>query len=185
MKEYISEFKRILPSGFCKKIISYHKDNFEEAKIILNNKTYLDKETRNCLRKDISVPKTFGEKILLNYIKAQIFNILNGYKQRYPDLNVKRISQIEILKYEKNSHPTGFALHIDHGDKAAFRALSVSIALNNDYDGGEFVFKLPEGEFVYEQNIGDVLVFPSNWMFPHQVNKITNGTRYAIVSWLI
>lgn len=185
MKEYILEFKRVIPTDFCKKILAYHQDDYEEAKIILNNQTLLDKETRNCSRKDISSPKTFGEKLVLNYIKAQIFNVINGYKQSYPNININRISQIELLKYEKNSFETGFALHVDHGDQASYRALSVSIALNNDYDGGEFVFSLPEGEVVYEQNIGDVLVFPSNWMFPHQVNKITNGTRYAIVSWLI
>lgn len=185
MNEYILEYKRIIPTELCKKIISYHKDNFEEAQIILNNKTYLDKETRNCLRKEISIPKSFGEKILLNYIKAQIFNVSNAYRRSFPDINVNRISQIEILKYQANSYSTGFALHIDHGDTASNRAISISIALNNDYDGGEFVFKLPEGEVVYEQNIGDVLVFPSNWMFPHKVNKIKEGTRYAMVSWLI
>ena len=30
---------------------------------------------------------------------------------------------------------------------------------------------------------GDVLVFPSSFMFPHKVNLVKKGTRYSAISW--
>ena len=30
---------------------------------------------------------------------------------------------------------------------------------------------------------GDVIIFPSNFLYPHSVAPIMMGTRYAIVNW--
>ena len=30
---------------------------------------------------------------------------------------------------------------------------------------------------------GDILLFPSNFMYPHEVRETTKGTRYSFVSW--
>jgi predicted 2-oxoglutarate/Fe(II)-dependent dioxygenase YbiX len=30
---------------------------------------------------------------------------------------------------------------------------------------------------------GDILMFPSNFMYPHEVTECTKGTRYSFVSW--
>mgnify|MGYP001213588018 CR=1 FL=1 len=30
---------------------------------------------------------------------------------------------------------------------------------------------------------GDVVIFPSNFMYPHRVEKVTKGTRYSFVTW--
>ncbi len=31
---------------------------------------------------------------------------------------------------------------------------------------------------------GDMIIFPSNFLYPHQVMPVTKGERYSIVSWL-
>ena len=71
------------------------------------------------------------------------------------------------------------------GISVSERQISVSICLNNDFEGGEFVFDFKDEKYQFPQNVGDAVVFPSNFMFPHQVNQVTQGTRYAIVAWLI
>ena len=30
---------------------------------------------------------------------------------------------------------------------------------------------------------GDILLFPSNFMYPHEVKEITKGVRFSFVSW--
>ena len=37
----------------------------------------------------------------------------------------------------------------------------------------------------YETKKGSAIIFPSNFMFPHEVNRIEKGTRYSIVTWLM
>ena len=30
---------------------------------------------------------------------------------------------------------------------------------------------------------GDLLIFPSNFLYPHRVDPVTKGVRYSYVSW--
>ena len=55
------------------------------------------------------------------------------------------------------------------------------IFLNDDFKGGQFI----ESELQLNISKGDVLIFPSNFMFPHEVKKVTKGTRWSIISWLM
>ena len=32
---------------------------------------------------------------------------------------------------------------------------------------------------------GSAVVFPSNFMFPHEVEKVTSGVRYSIMTWIL
>ena len=31
---------------------------------------------------------------------------------------------------------------------------------------------------------GDVLIFPSNFMYPHRVTEVKRGIRYSAISWV-
>ena len=63
------------------------------------------------------------------------------------------------------------------------RKLSVTLVLNDDFEGGEFAFF--NRELIYKLEKGDALMFPSNFMYPHEVIPVTNGTRYSIITWFI
>ena len=86
---------------------------------------------------------------------------------------------------DRNESKAGYIFHSDFGPKCTERQLSISICLNNKYDGREFVFDTPEGRYTIPQNEGDAVIFPSNFMFPHSVNKVTAGTRYALIGWVV
>lgn len=180
MKEYILEVKKIIPQTFCKKIISYFDYGYEDA----GTTGGMDKNIRNCMTKSLLSPKTFGERVCANFIKEKIFQCVDHYRNKY-SIEINEISQLDILKYEKNQYEAGYKFHKDFGLKCSQRHLSISICLNNEYEGGEFVFDLSSGHYTVPQNIGDAVIFPSNFMFPHQVNKITKGTRYALIGWVI
>jgi len=38
--------------------------------------------------------------------------------------------------------------------------------------------------FKYKIIKGRVIMFPSNFMYPHTVNNVEKGCRYSIVSWI-
>ena len=54
-------------------------------------------------------------------------------------------------------------------------------ALNDDYEGGEFImfddYKIP-------LKTGDVVIFPSVFLYPHKVEPVKKGTRYTYISWV-
>ena len=180
MKEYILEVKKIISTSLCKKIIQYFDNNYEDARTVGG----INKNTRNCLSRDIVETQTFGQKLCFNAAREKIFDCVEHYKQIHK-VEPERISQLDLLKYEANEHEAGYNFHQDFGKGCTERSLSISICLNNNYEGGEFVFDLPSGHYVLPQNEGDAVIFPSNFMFPHQVNKITKGTRFALIGWVL
>ena len=51
--------------------------------------------------------------------------------------------------------------------------------LNEEYEGSEFTCR----DTTIKLKTGDILMFPSNFMYPHEVTECTKGTRYSFVSW--
>ena len=75
--------------------------------------------------------------------------------------------------------------HYDHihsifdGQMKGVPIVSIVANLNEDYKGGEFVCR----DKKINLKTGDILMFPSNFMYPHKVKETTEGTRYSFVSW--
>jgi predicted 2-oxoglutarate/Fe(II)-dependent dioxygenase YbiX len=80
------------------------------------------------------------------------------------------------------------ALHCDHihsmfdGNTKGIPTLSVLGSLNNDYEGGEFLMFDDEKE--YKLKAGEIMVFPSVFLYPHRVAPVTKGVRDTFVSWV-
>jgi len=61
--------------------------------------------------------------------------------------------------------------------------VSCSFALNDDFGGGEFAFF--DRELIYNLKKGSVIMFPSNFMYPHEIMPVIKGTRYSIITWFV
>jgi predicted 2-oxoglutarate/Fe(II)-dependent dioxygenase YbiX len=92
-------------------------------------------------------------------------------------------SKIRFNRYDSN---TQMRLHCDHihtlfdgKDKGIPIMTSLGI-LNDDYTGGEFMMF---GDLKLDLKAGDIVVFPSNFLYPHKVNPVLSGVRYSFVSW--
>jgi len=82
-----------------------------------------------------------------------------------------------ILKYGVGQK---FTNHIDdHPDY--HRRVSFVYYMNDDYSGGEINF--PRFDISYKPLKNEMIVFPSTYVYNHSVNEVTDGTRYAVVSW--
>ena len=138
MKDYILEIKKIIPESFCKKIISYFDNSLYEPGTVSGK----DKSVRNCDARNMQHTNTFGEKICSNYVLKKIFDCKDLYATKFSYLHCKKISSCELLKYEHNQYKAGYKFHTDMGFSVSERQISVSICLNNEFSGGEFVFDL-------------------------------------------
>lgn len=90
------------------------------------------------------------------------------------------------VRFNRYDQFTKMKIHCDHihsmfdGNIKGIPILSVLGVLNDDYEGGEFVMF---GDVEIKLTAGSVIVFPSNFMFPHEVKPIKSGTRYSYISW--
>ena len=77
--------------------------------------------------------------------------------------------------------------HCDHiselfdGQRKGIPTLSIVGLLNEDYEGGELIM-FDNYEIKLKQ--GDLMIFPSNFLYPHKVEPIKKGVRYSYVSWV-
>ena len=65
--------------------------------------------------------------------------------------------------------------------KSTNRDLSIIYYLNNDFEGGDFIF--PELKIRVRPEPGMMVCFHSNHHYSHGVEPVTKGKRYSIVSW--
>jgi predicted 2-oxoglutarate/Fe(II)-dependent dioxygenase YbiX len=93
-------------------------------------------------------------------------------------------SQAHYIKYPPGA---GMDTHCDHvrnqfdGTKRGIPILTLLVVLNDDYKGGEIIVW---DDNSITPNAGEAMIFPSNFLYPHKVNEVLEGTRYSFVVWV-
>jgi predicted 2-oxoglutarate/Fe(II)-dependent dioxygenase YbiX len=96
------------------------------------------------------------------------------------------LQELTRIRFNRYNVGTNMKMHHDHihtifdGERKGVPILSFLALLNDDFEGGDFL--MFDGEKI-KLSMGDVLVFPSNFLYPHAVTTVTKGTRYSCVSW--
>lgn len=90
------------------------------------------------------------------------------------------IERPQLLRYSSPSKGFDWHMDIGSGDHST-RKISVSIILNDDYDGGDLFF-FQDGPQSVSPDAGVAVAFPS--FLPHKVAPVTRGTRWSLVCWI-
>lgn len=179
--------ENILSSNYCDEIINIIDD------IIHNKKNRIEKwesnQNVNCLYFNSDCSKLSNEEKIKKLddevfkIISKVISILNkkfgiistgdsGYCFR------KIYGSTRLHKDGVIINPVNNRLSIKK-----IRNMSVIIALNGDYEGGEFYF--PKQDYRIKLKKGDIICFPPYYTHPHMVDAPLNRTyRYTINTWL-
>ena len=182
LKHYVYNQKGFIDKGFCDKILN------ELKSIKFQEHNFYNPRTKNYHTRsgDQELSMSWGNvstKNQLNkFVDDTAFKYVQELKMPWFD-KYQGYSHVRFNKYSENKR---MALHADHihsmfdGERKGIPILSVLGVLNDDYEGGEFV--------LIDEKInlskGDIIVFPSNFMYPHKVEPVTKGTRYSYISWI-
>lgn len=93
----------------------------------------------------------------------------------------KQLSRILLSKYVEGMN---YGTHVDDARMGEMRTdVSFTLFLNNpeEYEGGELVMDMPQGEQAFKLDAGDMIVYPSTTL--HRVETVRSGTRLAAVGW--
>lgn len=181
LNDYIITFEQIIPDTLCDKILNEYTNTKEWFMTGIGTDGEPNTKVRNCEMIEISQGHTIGESHQRREIDRELFDVAGECIQKYNDkflyARIQEDTGYELLRYNKG----GF--YIQHTDSflQAPRLITASFILNNDYEGGEFGFF--NNTLKYKLNKGDVIMFPATFMYPHQINPVTKGTRYSIVTW--
>ena len=182
LKDYIVVVPNVVPSELCDAVLNEFGSCNDWINASIDNGENLN--IRNCQTIGISFSSIIEKnKEIRQKIDQKLFtcaaNALKQYAKLFPTTIIKQDSGYELLKYETNGF---YTTHTD-SFKDRPRAVSCSFMLNDDYEGGEFAFF--GRELVYNLKKGSCIMFPSNFMYPHEIMPVTSGTRYSIVTWFV
>ena len=171
-------FEREVDKKICDEIIGLAKDWYP-AKVHQN----LNGENKENPYERITDVTWCNEK----WVYDLVWNYLDiANRNSNWNFQIDACEAMQLARYNKNGHfkfhqdGNGFT-RFDNGNQFVHgktRKLSMSIILNDEYEGGEF-------EFFGRQQVlgkrGTIIVFPSYMM--HRVKPVTKGIRYSLVTW--
>ena len=184
LEQYIHIFEDIVSEELCDKIIKEYASVDEWRDTSIGSEGSINKSIRNCKQIYISSENVLEKNFQLrkeidNKIHQSVHNIIEKYVKIHKDFSVDIDTGYNLLRYNEGD------FYIEHTDsfKEQQRSLSCSLQLNDNYVGGEFA--LFGREIMIRSKKGSAIVFPSNFMYPHEIMPVLEGTRYSIITWLV
>ena len=185
IKNFIKIYDECLPYPCIGNIIRFVKNSeFEASKVGGNGVVNFD--IRRVHTHALSNLKNSLSDVHWSNLLYNLFcKFLRQYKKdiKSDHFDFKQILNIEILKYENNGF---YTWHVDHfaGEP---RTMSCILLLNNDYEGGNLCFSNPDGSEEWEVEVkpSRLIIWPSNFLYPHTVKPVKKGTRYSVVAWAL
>lgn len=92
-------------------------------------------------------------------------------------VGIQSYEAFNFVKYEGAG--THFKIHADHGPTYV-TTISIVVYLNDDYEGGEIWFPRMDNLSI-KPKAGDIVVFPSTYIYEHASQDMISGTKYAVV----
>lgn len=179
--------ENILSSEYCDKVISIIDE------VIDNKKNRIEKwepnQNVNCLYFNSDCNKLKKEE-KIKKLDSDVFKIISKVIVKLNrDFNIASTGDsgycFRKIYGATRLHKDGIVINPVNNRLSVkkVRNMSVIIALNDDYEGGEFYF--PKQDFRVKLKKGDIICFPPYYTHPHMVEAPLNRTyRYTINTWL-
>jgi len=181
LQSYVKVYKNFVERDFCKETVRQLKTIPFQQHTFYN----VNDDTYRSFDKELSVSNEYipNKTILMQFIWNSVAKYVT--ELQFPwYTGWAGHSMVRFNKYDKN---TQMAEHCDHihslfeGPARGIPVLSIVGTLNDNYQGGEFIM-FQDTEI--ELKTGDIMIFPSVFLYPHRVNEVTKGTRHSYVSWV-
>jgi len=197
VEECIKRFDNLMLPAWC----DLYKDFIDSQKTLkpMGTSGGIDKNTRNVEGVSFSFSHmlqlnswskqtkidTVPNVLMFHSVVKQLEIPLLNYNTMFKNIYNINLLQVDFLKYDVDGK---YEVHSDEGADSKERLLTAIINLNQDYEGGDFEFYDPKNnrDVIRKEklNKGSIMIFPSNFIYPHSVRPITKGKRYSLVCWM-
>ena len=174
-------WKKTIPHEICQKLTTLGEGNWKQAQ---TQESREDNKLLDNVRKSDIV-----------WIKEQwVYDLITPYmlsanEQAGWKYDIVAAESCQVTRYTKDGfykwHKDGMGSHHeiinDPNNKGNVRKLSMSVFLNDNYEGGNF--EIVDEDKVPRLEEGSIIVFPS--FLEHRVAPVTKGTRYSLVAWCV
>lgn len=168
--------RNVFDLGACEKYVKLlNKRHWSPHKWYNNGESKLQNHKDFSVTYDVNLQQTMTEPIV-----KLVREYFNTHKRSGDEK-----CQFSGIRFNKYQEGESIRSHVDHihslfdGNKKGIPVLSFVGVFNDDYEGGEFMLCDKQ----IDLRAGDCVVFPSVFLYPHEVKPVTNGVRYSWVLW--
>ena len=184
--DYIHVARGAIPSDICAQLLAMIKLERWQAN------TWYDQATQQTYSENTREPDAlFANETMHQMLGPAITQAARSYVDKFAYKDSPKTSQIitAFSNVRFNRYVPGQIMrkHHDHihaifdGTEKGIPVLSFVGNLNEDYEGGELAFF--EGQPQYALKTGDICMFPSCFLYPHEVLEVRRGERYSFAMW--
>lgn len=182
LKDYVKVYKDFLPSSDCKTVLKkLKKENW-------SSHSYYDaRQGKSFQYENELFVTTPMDDPFFDDLNKRLWNLISEYITSFNFVHYNSWNGYSLIRFNRYDVGSEMRKHCDHihtlfdGVRKGIPTLTILGALNNNYKGGEL---LMFDDQVTELKEGEVMIFPSNFLYPHQIKPVTKGTRYSFVSWV-
>ena len=167
----------IIGEEVCQELITYYEANPEKRRPISeqHQKLFHGKDLNPF---DIDDPNL---KQALEVIKQRLTVMIAKHyhiKEVYLDYwDIVRWDEQDFMPMHADNCQDDLTPH----DYCAWRSHSAILYLNQDFEGGETIFR--DMNQNYRAETGKALIFPATYDYTHGVNAVQSGKRYTLAFW--
>ena len=184
LRDLIHVEKGIIPANLCEYLVEEIEKNEWRPHTWYNNvaNSFGSEETM-----ELDVQNITGEhQQLLTPFMIQAGAAYNAIYSFQCERTQQIMNKFSAIRFNRYAPGQIMRQHHDHihslfdGNEKGIPVLSFILNLNDDYEGAELFFW---DDHVVPLGKGDIIMFPSLFLFPHGVKEATKGKRYSAVSW--
>jgi len=183
---WIGHYENVLSQELCN-AITEEDFNYNETITTTHEGQSTDWKKNNLLR-DRRMDEMWIRKDNVYYEKLKncSIDVVKRYSEEMKKnkriFTAQKTTDFRLNKYDVGGFMAKHTdIHIIVMDKICIAQASLLFFLNDDYEGGDFIIS----NCHFRPKKGDAIIFPSNFMFPHEVKEVTKGTRWSIISWIM
>jgi predicted 2-oxoglutarate/Fe(II)-dependent dioxygenase YbiX len=181
--DYIQFSPGVVDDKLCDDVLAYYKEHAKWVSSTFSSGEGVLPESDKRVKMDeywIDQNQKYYHELKI-YFRDAVMEYIDKYKMIAPQA---------FTPFRMNHYPVnGFMeshidnIHHSHGQEYGYPHLTALSLLNDDYEGGEL--ELCDGRYVAQRLRGSIIVFPSNFMYPHEVKKVTRGDRFSLMTWIM
>lgn len=181
--DYVQVYDKILSPELCKEVenhleqVEWDRHEYfshkQDKSVSFEDDLYVTYKANGMENKLTALMWSCIYKYVVEFLTPFTNDWFNGWKS------------YALVRFNKYPQGSRMKVHCDHihslfeGHHRGIPILTILGAINDNYEGGELIIC---GEKV-PLMAGSVVIFPSNFLYPHEVKPVTSGTRYSYVTW--
>ena len=184
--DYIDVERGVIPKDVCETILTMIQAQQWQPNTWYDSaagKTY----SENTLEPDALFATDKMHELLFPAIQQAALSYMRKYAYQDSPKTSRIINNFSVVRFNRYGPGQVMRKHHDHihaifdGVEKGIPVLSFVGNLNEGYQGGELAFF--DGETKFALKTGDICMFPSCFLYPHQVIEVTEGQRFSFALW--